>query len=737
MEPKLNLQGDTPLNATLTSSQTSQPTTQPNQSNGQLDPKVIQLAKSIRQVESNNNFNAIGDQGTSKGAYQFHNNNFENWAKQYGLDPNDLSPENQNKVAYNKIKDWKDQGYQPGEIAAMWNGSHLENGRPVANNPSYVQKVKQAYDSQNGNGYLPIDNTPVIPNSKPQQTPQQGNGDIGGFFSNLLKPELTGVASGIRSIQSIPSVIKESYGLATGNQDLANQGATESQQTVTKPLFGINTLEGNDVQQNLGLATQTIGQALGFSPVALGIQTLGSDINQKKGLVQTGVDTGSTILGAKVLGLLSPSLGKFAGGLFEALPQGMQDTVSASGQAIKSGLNKLGEMINPTLDKLTPDFLQKSVSENLANSPLGTKYLSDLKDNYNELFTGSKKATKGLLISLAKGDDPAAFGAGGNPNGKAYIPDTVKTPSGSIAINAKPTVDEVVKDVQPFEQQFKGILNELDKNPKTADITNLEDLRTQAKEMLNTSRARGSGTLPEQQKGVDDIINNLKQTYGDTVTRTQLNEIRSGQWSESNSFNPNRPNFMKDVNYMVGKSAKNTLMNKVSDTPVAKKLLDSIGDHYDFGANLNRIDGKVLGGQSIGKITNKLIGTVIGSHFGLPGEIMGNVIGGSIGDLQANAQISNPVKRAILSSIPPSSALYDEAQNAIKQLINENVTGQLETKALPSPSAIQMPHQTPPQGSSLDILNAKKGLPGRNPKTGRMFKTYSSEGILPKLIKEQ
>lgn len=117
-----------------------------------LDPEVVTLARAIRAVESNGNFNAVGDNGDSHGAYQFNKGNFQHWATQFGLDPNDFSPVNQDKVAYAKMKAWKDQGYHAGEIAAMWNGAHITNGRPVANNPNYIRKVQAALGQQSSSG---------------------------------------------------------------------------------------------------------------------------------------------------------------------------------------------------------------------------------------------------------------------------------------------------------------------------------------------------------------------------------------------------------------------------------------------------------------------------------------------------------------------------------------------------------------------------------------------------------
>lgn len=110
-----------------------------------LNPLAVNLAKAIRQTESGNNYSATGDGGQSHGAYQFNKNNFHDWAAQYGLNPNDFSPVNQDKVAYARIEDLLKKGRAPSEVAAIWNGSKYEGGKYVPINPQYVDKVKKNY----------------------------------------------------------------------------------------------------------------------------------------------------------------------------------------------------------------------------------------------------------------------------------------------------------------------------------------------------------------------------------------------------------------------------------------------------------------------------------------------------------------------------------------------------------------------------------------------------------------
>lgn len=112
-----------------------------------LNPMAVNLAKAIRQQESGGDYNAVGDlnKGVSHGAYQFNKDNFKTWASEEGLDPNDFSPTNQDKVAYARINKDLQSGLAPSEVVAKWNGAKIVNGKYEAINPQYVEDVKQHY----------------------------------------------------------------------------------------------------------------------------------------------------------------------------------------------------------------------------------------------------------------------------------------------------------------------------------------------------------------------------------------------------------------------------------------------------------------------------------------------------------------------------------------------------------------------------------------------------------------
>lgn len=170
----------------------------PNQNQAQaMDPQAVALAKSIRQAESGNNFNQTGKSGEI-GAYQWMPDTWKTHAKNVLGDANaPLTPENQNAVAYVTIKQWKDQGLNPAQIAAKWNsGSEANwenkigtNAKGVAYDvPAYVKKVTDFYqtfkpqDSSNPLGATPAyasdGSTPSPQPSGPAFPYQQGDSAV-------------------------------------------------------------------------------------------------------------------------------------------------------------------------------------------------------------------------------------------------------------------------------------------------------------------------------------------------------------------------------------------------------------------------------------------------------------------------------------------------------------------------------------------------------------------------------
>lgn len=133
-----------------------------------LDKQVIALAKAIRQHETGNR-QIAGATGELASRYQFLPSTWATEAKRIlGDSKAELTLENENKVAYTRMKEWKDKGYNPGQIASMWNsgnpdmyakgtkgvGQSSANPDIQYNVPKYVDSVYKLYE-----GFKPKEKT--------------------------------------------------------------------------------------------------------------------------------------------------------------------------------------------------------------------------------------------------------------------------------------------------------------------------------------------------------------------------------------------------------------------------------------------------------------------------------------------------------------------------------------------------------------------------------------------------
>jgi hypothetical protein len=174
-----------------------------------IDPQIKNLVSAIGEAETGASspkaYTARGKSG-EYGRYQFMPDTWKAYASEAGVNSplESASIEDQNKVAYHKIEQWKKQGYNPAQIASMWNagpgkpnaykegwkGTHTNpDGTKVAyDTPAYAEKVSAAYQRLKGqSGVLPQGQNPI-------------QGQDPGFFQgvgNDLAKAGTGVANAV------------------------------------------------------------------------------------------------------------------------------------------------------------------------------------------------------------------------------------------------------------------------------------------------------------------------------------------------------------------------------------------------------------------------------------------------------------------------------------------------------------------------------------------------------------
>lgn len=165
----------------------------------QLDQDAVRLAKAIRYTESRDNENAKGASGEF-GLYQWMPQTWASTTKKYNLDPNDTSRENQNRAAYSQIKELKDQGFKPSQIAAFWNSGKTDgwenlrgyNSKGVKYDvPDYVKKVGSAYNSLKTNSVPKLETTLSTVGATQMKPPEPTKVPVSNKIANFLGFEKT------------------------------------------------------------------------------------------------------------------------------------------------------------------------------------------------------------------------------------------------------------------------------------------------------------------------------------------------------------------------------------------------------------------------------------------------------------------------------------------------------------------------------------------------------------------
>jgi len=265
-----------------------------------LDPQVVNLAKAIRQTESGGNYSATSKDG-SYGAYQFLQSTWNNTAQKYGISASwkDATPEQQNAVAYNQIKEWKDAGHNVAQIASMWNAGQgnpnaytgtFANGKPAVGTnsagvkysvPDYAYKVANAYqtykkqsgDTSGDTAYASGgQDTPQA--ATPPQAPSVGGflGNVASSAGNLLGGLGNAVMHPIDTVTNLASTVAgagESATNALGLTHVNNQDTQNFHNLVSTygQKYGGSSI--GEVVHNIGhtLYTDPVGAALDLSTV--------------------------------------------------------------------------------------------------------------------------------------------------------------------------------------------------------------------------------------------------------------------------------------------------------------------------------------------------------------------------------------------------------------------------------------------------------------------------------------
>ncbi len=347
-------------------------------STGSLDPQAVALAKAIRQTESQNHPEAKGKSG-EYGAYQFMPETWNAYAKEAGVNTpiESATIEQQNQVAYHKIKQWKDAGYNPGQIASMWNAgpgkpnAYIEGNKGVNSQgveydtAAYAKKVATYYQQfkaqtggyaapgQNGepapaqgnNSYAPPPPPPPISDSgQAAGAPEQSGGFIqneGNSVANRLGQAGNAISqTATGQINPLSGLLQVGGAIGGGISDLAGNALG-----AITPDFIKKPIEGAAQKVVSGLANTQLGKAAigGAQDFSQKHPELAADIGAVGDIVGgAGVVTGAGALKDAAGGLIGKALGRDAlsGVVADISPEIKAGTKAGAANVAKGGTTK-------------------------------------------------------------------------------------------------------------------------------------------------------------------------------------------------------------------------------------------------------------------------------------------------------------------------------------------------------------------------------------------------------------
>jgi len=574
----------------------------------EMDQDAINLAKAIRQKESGGNFNATGDAGTSKGGYQWQPATWKEHAKKVlGNENAQMTPENQNAVAYGVIKSWKDKGLNPAQIAAKWNsgsesgwekkvGVNVINGQQIKYNvPKYVKEVTDNYQSlkaQNATKQAEIQKTTQT-TSLPQEQPKK---NIFGGIVDVGKGALKGLGS---TAVGLGELALKGYSLLPGEQPSAKQGLENAE------YIKENILKPKTTGEKIGYGAEQIAEFF----VPAGIATKGVKALQSTKYL-------GALNKAKDLNLLGKSI-RIAGNL--GVKSGIGALEAGSVRAAQTGGDieetKSAAMYGAAIPAVAPIF-GKAVQKLASKTP--TTKIMEMVEKSNPLRTSYEKGIKyvkegGKLVEKSNPIQSLKI--------RKLVPEVVdgRTDTRKIIQSLTEELQSVAGSRASKITSSKSILYSKFKDDVVSAIKSSKELRN-------------SGQVQSTIKKVENLLKDYKKSFGNRMTLKTLDDIRV---TMNKKYDPE----LRDAFRMIGDAARRNIyvMDKTS-----KAMLDKEAEILvarDFAKTLHN---KVIKGGRLGGYVNMILGGIIGSQIPFVGPIAGAVGGKSLSKAMQSAYFRTP-----------------------------------------------------------------------------------------------
>lgn len=675
-----------------------------------MDQDVINLAKAIRQHESGGNFNAKGKSQES-GAYQWTPDTWKAHSKQIlGNENAEMTPANQNAVAYGVLKTWKDAGLNPAQISAKWNsGSEKgwENKIGVNkfgveyNVPKYVKSVTDLYQ-QNKIATVPTETQvqPLTQNQNALPVPQEAPKKQG-FFSRLINDPLDTlvIEPGVKLGQAVAGLGIQAFGSEATKQKFAE----EVQKPTTIPgIFSDSTMQGQK-QFGQGGASQIAGQALESA----------SYLAPVKGVGKVGESFAKGQIGKAFLG--GASTGAYGGALGGA-GQALQEEPTLENVATNTLGGALGgAVVGGALGVAVPTALGLASNASKFRKPIIEATEKRLEEKVANTLKLTPKQIR-LEERFAKNTPKFVVDEG--------VAGLIKTSDGKTL----DTTDAVIALAQKSEAENKAFQDILEVDPRylSFEKARQEAISKAENQFFGTDRAKAIAKINNEIDAYENQFanKNIVDADGDLLAvSSDFNRAKQDAWKKTKGFGNADAILENDINYLIGSVFKDNIERAYGEDVAIKELNKRLGEFASAIKLLDQRHGTKLPGGMLGRTAFRIAGAVSASSYGPIGEVAGALTGGRLAEILQDPKISTFMARKLLEKLGKSKvgmSVIDEAEKIMQMKAEKAIT----QKLLPAPSFIPMGAKT--DDSFVKGVNAVKNPVSQNPKTGKFQTSYSS-----------
>lgn len=606
----------------------------------QLDPQALALAKAIRRTETGGHkdpYNARGASGEF-GAFQFMPATYKSLAQKH-LGNANAAPtvENQNKIVYSEIKKLKDQGYNPAQIASIWNSGKPDKYKSGGvgvnkygvgyNVPQYVSKVSQNYKQLIGT-VQPVQQKPVEPveptiEQQKQERIAQGlpvsvREDraeptmVGDIIREIVKQPLKAALSVARPIAGY------SKGVSVDTNYLGNVGdyGTEIQKDTTN-------LANKYKAGEISLGRAAIGGAGAGAKQAMDLASV-VPVGQVGSIAKAGIASKTAIPTLKTAARESLIRGGAINAGYDISGQ------LASGEQYKPmqtvGAAALGTALDFGLTKALPEGVEFG-KKKFSQSP---EYVDA---RMNDIVEKKMKDIFDIENSYAKTRKAMDYAKDANANARRRVAET-------DVLAGSPDDTGTIRTKQPGGAVDKYSAMTIDgKEGVVRDLLEREGL---------------SITPQELQKKLISVIDNDRMLQGKARTKA-LNDVVDEVAAYPRNADGNIPlssvhdakiattkvikDFATPVEYKTYQKAlarglKEAIEENSSEE--IRKINNELAEYYKDIRLLESLDGKKVKGGKLGKyfsqISGNIIGGIVGNAVGGPvGSAVGTIVGGEVG----------------------------------------------------------------------------------------------------------